>query len=242
MKLKRRDFLKATAAVSAVAMVGCGAPKNNALAPMDPKKAIGEEPGEWISTTCQGCTTWDPIQVFFVQGGRAVKVRGNPNSKANCGTCCPRAHMGLQQLYDPDRVKVPMKRTNPKKGRGVDPKFVPISWDEALDMIAEKMMELRNNGEAHKYMLNRGRYTYMRDVIYDAMTKIYGSPNNISHSAICAEAEKSGAFFTHGYWDYRDYDLHNSKYVLIWDSIRLFPTDKSLLPLSHSEIFLIRLQ
>jgi len=215
MKLKRRDFLKATAAVSAVAMVGCGAPKNNALAPMNPKKAIGEEPGEWISTTCQGCTTWDPIQVF-VQGGRAVKVRGNPNSKANCGTCCPRAHMGLQQLYDPDRVKVPMKRTNPKKGRGVDPKFVPISWDEALDMIADKLMELRNNGEAHKYMLNRGRYTYMRDIIYDAMTKIYGSPNNISHSAICAEAEKSGAFYTHGYWDYRDYDLHNSKYVLIW--------------------------
>ncbi|ADD68883.1 molybdopterin oxidoreductase [Denitrovibrio acetiphilus DSM 12809] len=215
MKLRRRDFLKATAAVSTVAMVGCGVPKNNALAPMDPKKAIGEDPGKWISTTCQGCTTWDPIQVF-VQDGRAVKVRGNPNSKANCGTCCPRAHMGLQQLYDPDRVKVPMKRTNPEKGRGIDPKFVPITWDEALNTIADKMMELRNNGEAHKYMLNRGRYTYMRDMIYDAMTKIYGSPNNISHSALCAEAEKSGAFYTHGYWDYRDYDLTRTKYLLIW--------------------------
>jgi anaerobic selenocysteine-containing dehydrogenase len=48
-----------------------------------------------------------------------------------------------QQVYDPDRIKVPMKRTNPAKGRGIDPKFVPISWDEALNTVADKMMELR---------------------------------------------------------------------------------------------------
>ncbi|MBZ4642942.1 MAG: molybdopterin oxidoreductase [Deferribacteraceae bacterium] len=216
MHIKRRDFIKATAAAGAVLAVGCGA-KTNALKPAEAKKMgdVGEKPGKWVSTTCQGCTTWDPIQVF-VQDGRAVKVRGNPHSKSNLGTCCPRAHIGLQQLYDPDRVVTPMKRTNPQKGRGIDPKFVPISWDEALNTIADKMMELRKNGEAHKYMLNRGRYTYMRDVIYDAMTKIYGSPNNISHSALCAEAEKSGAFFTQGYWDYRDYDTANTDYLLLW--------------------------
>ena len=80
---------------------------------------------------------------FFVQEGRAVEVRGNQLSKANSGYVCPRGHLMLQQLYDPDRIKVPMKRTNPKKGRGSDPKFVPITWDEALDTIADKMMELR---------------------------------------------------------------------------------------------------
>ena len=42
------------------------------------------------------------------------------------------------------------------------------------------------------------------------------SPNGISHSAICAEAEKFGAYFTEGYWDYRDYDLENARYVLCW--------------------------
>ncbi|MCK7494717.1 MAG: hypothetical protein MZW92_28950 [Comamonadaceae bacterium] len=36
-----------------------------------------------------------------------------------------------------------MKRTNPAKGRGVDPKWVPITWDEALDTVADKMIELR---------------------------------------------------------------------------------------------------
>ena len=54
---------------------------------------------------------------------------------------CPRAHLGLQQVYDPDRVKTPMKRTNPNKGRDEDPQFVPITWDEALDTIADKIMD-----------------------------------------------------------------------------------------------------
>jgi anaerobic selenocysteine-containing dehydrogenase len=145
-----------------------------------------------------------------------VKVRGNRYSKQNEGYLCPKGHLGLQEVYDPDRVKVPMKRTNPRKGKGVDPKFVPISWDEALDTIADRMMELRRRGEPEKFMLMRGRYTYMRDTIYGALPKVFGSPNGISHSAICAEAEKFGSFFTAGNWDYRDYDLSKSRYVLMW--------------------------
>ncbi|MBC8414297.1 molybdopterin-dependent oxidoreductase, partial [bacterium] len=169
----------------------------------------------WMPSTCQGCTTWCPAEVY-VQNGRATKVKGNRYSKQNDGVLCPKGHLSLQELYDPDRVKVPMKRTNPKKGKGVDPKFVPISWDEALNTVADKMMELRNNGEPEKYMLMRGRYSYMRDTIYDSMTKVFGSPNGISHSAICAEAEKFGAYYTDGGWSYRDYDLSNTRYALIW--------------------------
>jgi anaerobic selenocysteine-containing dehydrogenase len=171
--------------------------------------------GSWLTTTCQGCTTWCPAEVF-VQGGRAVKIRGNQLSKQNEGTLCPKSHIGLQELYDPDRIKVPMKRTNPKKGKGVDPKFVPISWDEALGTIADKMMELRKAKETHKFMVMRGRYTYMRDTIYGTLPKVFGSPNGISHSSICAEAEKFGSFYTAGNWSYRDYDLSNAKYALIW--------------------------
>jgi anaerobic selenocysteine-containing dehydrogenase len=178
-------------------------------------KKIGEGPGEWKPTTCQGCTTWCPAEVL-VQDGRAVKVRGNRYSKQNDGIVCPRGHLSLQQLYDPDRIKVPMKRTNPNKGRGVDPMFVPISWDEAFNTIADKMMELRKNEEPEKFCLMRGRYTYMRDIIYDVLPKVFGSPNNLSHSSTCAEAEKFGSYYTEGFWDYRDYDISNSKYILIW--------------------------
>lgn len=213
-KMSRRTFVKASAAAGAGLALGAGmTPRLSALA--EAQTETGAEAGQWIGSTCQGCTSWCSKQVYVIDG-RAVKVRGNPNSKVNGEASCPRAHLALQQVYDPDRIKTPMKRTNPKKGRNEDPKFVPISWDEALNTIADQIMALRKNNETHKYMLMRGRYTYMRDVLYDRMTKIIGSPNNISHSAICAEAEKFGPYYTEAYWGYRQYDVKNARYILLW--------------------------
>ncbi|MEK6671933.1 MAG: molybdopterin-dependent oxidoreductase [Nitrospirota bacterium] len=217
MEIKRRDFLKAGAATGAAVALGSGL-RLNAFAAAKDKEAVSgsTDAGKWIPSTCQGCTQWCPVE-FFVQNGRAVKVRGNQLSKVNNGYCCPRGHLMLQELYDPDRVKVPMKRTNPKKGRNEDPKFVPISWDEALGTLADKLIELRKNNEPHKFLFIRGRYspkTY--PLMYGTLPKIIGSPNAISHSAICAEAEKFGPFYTEGFWGYRDYDLANTKCLVVW--------------------------
>lgn len=214
LKLSRRSFVKATAATGSAIVLGSGLTLElKALAAATDSQGTGR--GQWLPATCQGCTSWCSKQVYVIDG-RAVKVRGNPHSKVNVGASCPRPHLAIQQVYDPDRIKTPLKRTNPKKGKNEDPRFVPISWDEALNTIADKIMELRNNNETHKYLLLRGRYTYMRDIIYDRMTKIIGSPNNISHSAICAEAEKFGPYYTEGLWDYRQYDVENADYILIW--------------------------
>ena len=214
MEIKRRDFLKVTAAAGAVAAVGL--PKLNAFAAQHAPVAEGAAQGEWIASTCQGCTAWCPVE-FLVQKGRVVKVRGNQLSKANGGYVCPRGHMMIQQAYDPDRVKVPMKRTNPDKGRGVDPKFVPISWDEALDAIADRMMELRRANEPHKFMYMRGRYSpTSTDLAYGTVAKVFGSPHSYSHSAICAEAEKMGPGYTQGFFGYRDYDLAKTKCLVVW--------------------------
>ncbi|MHC4985791.1 MAG: molybdopterin-dependent oxidoreductase [Planctomycetota bacterium] len=213
-QLGRSEFLKGAVAAGAAVALGSAYAALKAFAAAPSAEPVVEQ-GQWKPTTCQGCTSWCAIQVY-VEDGRAIKVRGNPNSKVNLGNCCSKCHLGLQQVYDPDRLKTPMKRTNPRKGRNEDPGFVPISWDEALDTIADKIMELRRDRETYKYMLMRGRYTYMRDILYDRMTKIIGSPNNISHSAICAEAEKFGPYYTEGEWDYRQYDVRNTRYVLLW--------------------------
>ena len=213
MKIRRRDFLKS----AGTAGIGLAlfSPVISAFGKASSAPPFLNPLGEWVPSTCQGCTTWCPVEIL-VQNGRVVKVKGNQHSLINEGYCCPRGHMIPKIVYDPDRLKMPMKRTNPMKGKGINPDFVPITWDEAMDTIADKIMELRNNNETHKYMFLRGRYSYSRDIMYDRLTKIIGSPNNISHSAICAEAEKSGAFFTEGYWDYRDYDMDNTNYVVLW--------------------------
>ncbi len=214
MSINRRKFLQISAATTATAVT---APPF--FMPQKADAKIGElayegETGKWIPSTCQGCTSWCSIQGLVV-GDRVVKVKGNPHSPSG-GRICPRPHLALQQLYDPDRVKTPLKRTNPEKGRGVDPKFVPITWEEAMGTIADRILELIDAGESHKFMLMRGRYTYMREIIYGTFPKLVGSPNNISHSAICAEAEKFGRYYTEGFWDYADADLANTRYLLAW--------------------------
>jgi len=221
MKLTRREFIQASAATVGLLMIegasaaAKGKAKRNAIV-VRRAEAASPAKGEWVASTCQGCTAWCAIQIF-VQDGRAVRVRGNPLSKANGGYVCPRGHLIPQQTYDPDRIKVPMKRTNPQKGRGIDPKFVPISWDEALDIVADKMMELRNAGEPHKLAYIRGRYSSTStNILYGALPSIYGTPNYFSHSAICAEAEKMGPGLTQGFFGYRDYDLARAKCVVAW--------------------------
>lgn len=212
MKLNRREFLKSSSLTAAglVAFQPVAKALMKATEQLEPVKQDG-----WYPSVCQGCTTWCPIQLYL-QGGRIVKVRGNQHSMVNPGYCCPRGHLIPKMVYDPDRVKVPMKRTNPQKGKGIDPQFVPISWDEAMNMLADKIMELRANNEPHKFMVMRGRYTELNGILYSSLPRIIGSPNNISHSSICAEAEKEGTYFTEGTFGYMDYDLQNCKYLVLW--------------------------
>jgi molybdopterin-containing oxidoreductase family molybdopterin binding subunit len=62
------------------------------------------------------------------------------------GHLCGKGLAGIQQLYDPNRITKPLKRTNPEKGAGIDPGWEEISWDEALDLILEKLEEQQEKG------------------------------------------------------------------------------------------------
>jgi len=83
---------------------------------------------KWIPSTCGMCLHGCGIKVF-VQDGVALKIEGDETNPDNLGKLCPKGNAGLSRLYDPARVRKPLKRTNPHKGPGVDPKWVEISWD-----------------------------------------------------------------------------------------------------------------
>lgn len=95
----------------------------------------------WIKSTCQMCFNACPIEVH-VKEGKAVKIKGDADNAYTRGGICARGLAGLAKLYDPDRVKAPLIRTNPQKGQGVDPKWREASWDEALDRVAEKLKKI----------------------------------------------------------------------------------------------------
>ena len=103
----------------------------------------------WIPTHCARCYAVCAIKVHRVNGV-AVEIQGEPNSTLGAeGGLCPKGFSSLHWLYDPNRLNVPLKRTNPEKGIGVDPKWKEITWDEAYDEIVpriEKLIKEKSNG------------------------------------------------------------------------------------------------
>lgn len=168
-----------------------------------------------ISSACQGCLSNCPVLVT-VEGGRAVRVRGNAASAATGGGVCPALAITLEQEYDPDRVTTPLRRRNPRKGRGVDPKFEPVTWDEALDELADRMMTLRRAGHPERFALAKGRSTGINEVLTRVLPEIYGTPNSFNHDSICADAEKLATGVMDGTYDYHDYDWEHLECAILW--------------------------
>ena len=85
----------------------------------------------WVPTQCGRCFSNCAIRVRRVNGV-AVQIEGNAASyQGSRGGVCGKGASGLQLLYDPNRLNVPLRRTNPEKGLHADPEWKEISWDEA---------------------------------------------------------------------------------------------------------------
>lgn len=102
-----------------------------------------------VPTYCYQCVAGPDLLTVKVQDGVATEVEPNFCAAAvhpGGGKVCVKAYGLVQKTYNPNRVLTPMKRTNPKKGRGEDPGFVPISWDEAMELITARLKTVRESG------------------------------------------------------------------------------------------------
>lgn len=167
------------------------------------------------ASTCQGCLANCSIRIT-TEDGHVRGICGNTKNAGTQGAVCPNVRMLDEQRRDPDRVLYPLRRTNPRKGRGEDPRFERITWDEALDEIADRLMALRRQGQGHRVAFAKGRATGIGGLLTSALPAIYGTPNRLSHDGICAEAEKLATGSMDGVFDYHDYDLAHTRYVLMW--------------------------
>lgn len=104
-----------------------------------------------VPTYCYQCVAGPDLLTVRVQDGVATEVESNFEAAEvhpAAGKVCVKAYGLVQKSNNPNRITSPMKRTNPKKGKDVDPGFVPISWDEALDMVADKLNEVKAKGKS----------------------------------------------------------------------------------------------
>lgn len=145
--VSRRGFLKGGLATAAVAIAAGGfGQAKPVFAHADEK--VSEIVEEVRKGHCAGCFYAKCTQKYHVKNGVLTYVEGDPDGLYNKGKCCVRAAATPMRVYNPYRIKTPMKRTNPEKGLNVDPGWVEITWDEAMDEIAERLIAIRNDNPA----------------------------------------------------------------------------------------------
>lgn len=134
--ITRRGFLKTTGA----AALGAGAVAMGGLAPMAKAEATdaAATEGETVfHSACRGnCGSKCHMDVV-VREGKVVRVAAAqyPEEDARWRRLCVKGYTQPQRVYDPDRLKYPMRRTG-ERGEG---QWERISWDEAIEEIAGKI-------------------------------------------------------------------------------------------------------
>ena len=74
--------------------------------------------------------------ICHVEDGKLTEVRKDPDHP-NCANLCPKGLAAPELVYHPERLKYPLRRTNPKTVE--DPGWKRISWEEALTEIADRL-------------------------------------------------------------------------------------------------------
>ena len=134
LNLSRRSFVKTAAAASAVAAVTTATSGNFVQAHADEASASEEKV---IRTACRACISNCAVKVT-VRNGRVIHIEGDDIDPMSKGRICAKGAVGIQALYHPNRLKYPMKRV----GERGENQWERITWEEALDTIATKLMEL----------------------------------------------------------------------------------------------------
>ena len=165
-----------------------------------------------LNTVCQLCSGGCGIRVRLINENRAVNIDGNPNHPVNQGGICPLGAAGLQYLYGPSRIETPLQQTGK---RGDLTTMKAISWDEALEILAAKLRDMRQ--KARGLVCVSGKREGTVPELFARFLHAYGSPNyNLMPAA--ADAESLGLFVSQGNSGPLGYDLENAKMVMSFGS------------------------
>lgn len=163
----------------------------------------------FIPSVCLLCPSGCGMTARVIDG-RLVKFEGNPMHPINAGVLCPKGQAAPELLYNPDRLTGPVRRVGE---RGSD-EWEAITWDEAIETLAIRLNDLRENRHPERAALLYGETRgQMREFLSRFMNAI-GSPNVVSHDSLNIEAAKLAMYLTQGIYDLPAYDLEQANYIL----------------------------
>ena len=143
-------------------------------------------------------------------GGPREKIEGNPLHPINKGKLCSRGQAGLQALYNPDRIKGPLKRMG-NRGSG---DFEEISWEEGLSILSKNLSELREGGNAGKLHVLTSKLRGHLDILINEFMGAYGSPNYAQYELFGHENLRLANNLSAGINAIPHYDIGETRYLL----------------------------
>jgi len=204
MELDRRQLFKVLGLTAAGSVLpGCEKETHNLVPWLLPDEESIPGVANWYASTCgeceAGCGTL--VRVFE---GRAKKIEGNPRHPLNQGKLCARGQASLQGLYNPDRIRHPMKRI----GNRGDGQFEKISWEHGLAELAQRLQH--HHGQVA--MLSRPLTGTLGHLIKQFMEGIDGT-------TVCYDTTGTATLLTairksFGMNRLPSYDLANTDYLL----------------------------
>lgn len=214
MKLDRRSFLGfglGAAAGFVVSPVAMKLTDDSSILTQTTKLwpwALDHPPldGEVIyeDTVCSLCPGACGLSVRKIDD-RPVKVEGLDGYPVNEGGACLHGIAGLQYLYDPSRVKTPLKKNGDK--------FEQISWEDAVSLVAGKLADIRKSGAPEKLACILGNGRGSVSGLFIRLLETFGSPNVYTMPSLESNLQATAAA-VHGEGNTIGFDLANADFVL----------------------------
>ena len=206
--MNRRRFLTFSVGSAAGAALGASLAYVKPFGPAPEKEAQRLE----IPTTCEMCVNKCSV-IAVVEDGVIHKLNPNPENPKSRGMLCARGNAGLQQVYDPARLKKPLLRAG-ERGEG---KWRSVSWDEAFDFAANKLADTKTKYGPQGSLWSSTES--FQEVFFKNLASSFGSPNIMRHATLCLSAVNLAYSLTFG--TVPSFDLLNSKYIIMSGANRL---------------------
>lgn len=162
-----------------------------------------------IRTACRSCHGGCGV-IAHVKDGKVIKVEGDPDSPISHGSLCSKGLAILQLAYHPDRILYPMKRVG-EKGEG---KWQRITWDEALDTIAERFKKVIAEYGPESIVVGQGTGRDYESHLY-RFANLLGTPNVLTAGHMCYVSRVGSTLITCGTLPIADYE-GGPKCIVIW--------------------------
>src|SRR5574337_1652399 len=204
-EIDRRAFLKTSVTAGAALLA-------HNLVPVESQAQEGEAE-TWQKAPCRFCGVGCGVLVG-IRKGRVVALRGDPEAPVNRGLLCIKGYSLPKILYGKDRYTSPLLRQGNK--------FVKISWNQALDIMASKFKEaIQQHGPESVAVYFSGQTTIFEGYAINKLMKAGIGSNNVeSNARLCMASAVTGFYSTFGMDEpmgcYDDFELTDTFFV--WGS------------------------